>query len=285
MIFLIKDDTIPQITYNLLLLMSTDTKASTYKKPALEIKSTSFSTPVLAVFSTDLKQIQLLLEEKISLAPEFFKNSALLIDLQGCASQKKPIDLSALIELIYAKNLIPIGISGGNKEQNKLALTFKIPVHTLRGTNLTNTNQTKNSFEVVPPKPNTDVTAPIEESLSQQPDSSTSPAPIIENIFLSQPVRSGQRVYAKGDLTVLSHVSAGAEVMAEGNIHIYGTLRGRALAGVQGNVDSRIFCSSLDAELISIAGNYKINEELDQTKNTTPVQVFLQNKSLIIEKL
>jgi septum site-determining protein MinC len=258
--------------------MSTDTKAS-YKKPALEIKSTSFSTSVLAVFSTDLKQIQLLLEEKISLAPEFFKNSALLIDLQSCPNQKQSIDLSALIELLYAKKLIPIGISGGNKEQNKLALTFKIPVHTIRGTNLEN-----NKSEPSQPISNNDnISLPVDKLPTNQEVSSETP--IIENMLISQPVRSGQRVYAKGDLTILSHVGAGAEVMAEGNIHVYGALRGRALAGVQGNIESRIFCSSLEAELVSIAGNYKISEELDNTKNTTPVQIFLQNKSLIIEKL
>lgn len=278
MIFLKKDDIIPPITPNMLSLMSTDTKVS-YKKPALEIKSTSFSTSVLAIFSTDLKQIQLLLEEKISLAPEFFKNSALLIDLHGCPNQKQAIDLSALIELIYAKNLIPIGISGGNKKQNELALTFKIPVHTIRGTNLAN-NKSENPQAIS----NKDESLlPVDKLQTKQEVSSE--APIIENMFISQPIRSGQRVYAKGDLTILSHVGAGAEVMAEGNIHVYGALRGRALAGVQGNIESRIFCSSLEAELVSIAGNYKINEELDKTEKMTPVQIFLQNKSLIIEKL
>jgi len=273
-----KDDIIPPITSNILSLMSTDTKAS-YKKPALEIKSTSFSTSVLAIFSTDLKQIQLLLEEKISLAPAFFKNSAILIDLQGCANQKQAIDLSALIELLYAKSLIPIGLSGGNKEQNELALTFKVPVHTIRGTNLAN-NKSENSQSI---SNKDDTSLPAEKLPTKQEVSSETP--IIENMLISQPIRSGQRVYAKGDLTVLSHVGAGAEVMAEGNIHVYGALRGRALAGVQGNIESRIFCSSLEAELVSIAGNYKISEELDKTKNTTPVQIFLQNKSLIIEKL
>lgn len=257
--------------------MSIDAKASTYKKSALEIKSTSFSTSVLALFSTDLKQIELLLDEKISLAPEFFKNSAILMDIQSCVSQKPALDLPALIELLYTKKLIPIGISGGNKEYNDLALTFNIPVHTIRGKNLT--NNSKESSQLTPPK---DVLPISDEEPSQE---STITTTLVENMFISQPIRSGQRVYAKGDLTILSHVGAGAEIMAEGHIHVYGALRGRALAGVQGNTESRIFCSALEAELVSIAGNYKVSEELDKTKITTPVQIFLQDKSLIIEKL
>ena len=104
-------------------------------------------------------------------------------------------------------------------------------------------------------------------------------------MLVNHPIRSGQRIYAKGDLTILSHVSAGAEVMAEGNIHIYGALRGRALAGVQGNTESRIFCSDLQAELISIAGHYKISEEFDKTEHPQPTQVFLQEQALIIKSL
>ncbi len=275
MIFPNKDDIIPLITSNLLPLMSTATKAQTYKKNALEIKSTSFSTSVFAIYSTDLKQIELLLEEKIALAPEFFKNSALLIDLQACPKQKTGLDLSALIELLYSKKLIPIGISGGSVEQNKLALSFKIPVHTIRGSNLTNGKNKTAQLDFIPP--------PIEEDTSSEIDSSSTP--LVENMLISQPIRSGQRIYAKGDLTILSHVGAGAEIMAEGSIHIYGALRGRALAGVQGNTESRIFCSLLEAELLSIAGTYKISEEIDKAENTKPVQIYLQDKSLIIEKL
>jgi septum site-determining protein MinC len=80
-------------------------------------------------------------------------------------------------------------------------------------------------------------------------------------------------------------VSAGAEIMAEGNIHVYGSLRGRALAGVQGNIESRIFCSDLQAELISIAGHYKISEELDKAEYCKPTQIYLQDQALIIKNL
>jgi septum site-determining protein MinC len=107
----------------------------------------------------------------------------------------------------------------------------------------------------------------------------------LENKLITQPVRSGQRVYAKGDLIVTATVSAGAEIMAEGNIHVYGSLRGRALAGVLGNVDSRIFCSDLQAELISIAGIYQLSDDLSAETAHKPVQISLDKQTLIIKDI
>jgi septum site-determining protein MinC len=104
-------------------------------------------------------------------------------------------------------------------------------------------------------------------------------------MLITQPVRSGQRVYAHGDLIIMATVSPGAEILAEGNIHVYGSLRGRALAGVQGNPNARIFCSDLQAELISIAGNYKVSEDLKDDSRNKPVQVYLQDHTLIIKDI
>ena len=104
--------------------------------------------------------------------------------------------------------------------------------------------------------------------------------------IIEQPVRSGQRIYvAAGDLVVMSQVSAGAEIMADGNIHVYGTLRGRALAGVQGNLGCRIFCHDLQAELVSIGGHYKISENIDDSLRGVPVQIYLQDQSLVIQRI
>jgi septum site-determining protein MinC len=102
---------------------------------------------------------------------------------------------------------------------------------------------------------------------------------------ITQPIRSGQRVYSQGDLIVLAQVSSGTEIMAEGNIHVYATLRGRALAGVQGDTKARIFCSDLQAELISIAGIYKVSEDLNDSVRNKPVQIYLKDNSLIIKDI
>jgi septum site-determining protein MinC len=97
------------------------------------------------------------------------------------------------------------------------------------------------------------------------------------------PVRSGQQLYAENrDLTVLNTVGAGAEVISDGSIHIYGTLRGRALAGAQGNADARIFCQGFHAELVAIAGHYKVLEDVPKELHGKPVQVWLEKEQLMI---
>jgi len=103
---------------------------------------------------------------------------------------------------------------------------------------------------------------------------------------VSTPVRSGQQIYARGgDLVVLAPVSAGAEVLADGHLHVYGALRGRALAGVQGDREARIFCQQLGAELLSIAGSYMVSERLPPEMMGRAVQVRLDGEHLRIEAL
>ncbi|WP_009913307.1 septum site-determining protein MinC, partial [Burkholderia humptydooensis] len=105
-------------------------------------------------------------------------------------------------------------------------------------------------------------------------------------LVIDKPLRSGQQIYAKGDLVVLGPVSYGAEVIAEGNIHIYAPLRGRALAGVHGNHDARIFCTCLEPELISIAGIYRTTENpLPADVLGKSVQIRLEQEKLMIEPL
>ena len=104
--------------------------------------------------------------------------------------------------------------------------------------------------------------------------------------MVTQPIRSGQQVYAKGgDLVVLSSVSEGAEILADGNIHVYGALRGRALAGVQGDENARIFCSNFDASLVSIAGVYLLNDDIEKNLIGKSAQITLNKEQLEINGL
>ena len=99
-------------------------------------------------------------------------------------------------------------------------------------------------------------------------------------------MRSGQQLYAEGcDLTVLSTVGAGAEVISDGSIHIYGTLRGRALAGAQGNAEARIFCRDFHAELVAIAGHYKVLDDIPEKLRGKAVQIWLENDQLKLAAL
>ncbi|HCP03453.1 MAG TPA: septum site-determining protein MinC, partial [Pseudomonas sp.] len=112
------------------------------------------------------------------------------------------------------------------------------------------------------------------------------PPAAIAGKIITEPVRGGQQVYARGgDLIVMAPVSAGAELLADGHIHVYGPLRGRALAGVQGNQEARIFCQSLEAELVSIAGQYKVAEDLRKQQWKQAVQISLEGDSLKISGL
>lgn len=244
--------------------MPKDAQKTPYNPPALEFKSSTFSVPVLVLASDDLMIIEQQLDAKIRLAPEFFKNSPLVLDVQEINKQKKEPDVRAVIALIRKLGLLPIGIRGGNQEQNDIAIGLGIPVHSIHAASAA-------------------VDAKKSAAPAQAPDEKESSQP--GTTMITHPIRSGQRVYAAGDLIIVAPVSAGTEILAEGNIHVYGTLRGRALAGVQGNDEARIFCYDLQAELISIAGNYKISEDINQSVRGRPVQIYLDNRKLIIKEL
>ena len=252
--------------------MSIDSQKTPNMPLALEFKSSTFSVPVLVLFSDDLVVIEQQLQEKFNLAPEFFRNSPVVLDLQEINKHGYDIDIATLTDVIRKAGLFPIGIRGGNVQQNKKALELFIPIYASHSGGVSVENQKQKTITPVlaVPEPKTAVDEDID---------------VITTTLIDQPIRSGQRIYATGDLVILSQVSAGAEIMAEGNIHVYNTLRGRALAGVRGNTEARIFCFDLQAELISIAGNYKISEDLDESVRNKPVQVYLQDQALIIKDI
>ena len=250
--------------------MSLDVNKNYDMQPVLEFKSSTFFVLVLIIHSNDLMMIEQKLREKTSQAQDFFRNSPIILDVHELNQQSHGIDIIKLINLIRDIGLFPVGIRGGNDQQNLQAASLFIPV---------DMSQSSASSQ-----------AEIQKTATSSP--SAAPHEVIKEIVVStattlinQPVRSGQRIYASGDLIILTQVSAGAEIMAEGNIHVYNTLRGRALAGVQGNRDARIFCSDLQAELISIAGDYKTSEDLKDITPRKPIQIYLQDQALIIKEL
>ncbi len=240
------------------------------QKTALEFKSTSLNVPVLMLINNNIAHIEHQLKEKISQAPEFFKNSPLLVDLQELNANDLAIDIQLVMQVLNKHQFLPIGIRGGTESQNQQAINLHIPVLS-KHSSQSATERSKQSLKTI-----------TSEASQEKTDNTVQQ---IENKLITQPVRSGQRVYAHGDLIVTATVSAGAEIMAEGNIHVYGSLRGRALAGVQGNTKTCIFCSDLQAELISIAGNYKISDEINESIRKQPVQICLQEQTLIIKQI
>jgi septum site-determining protein MinC len=232
---------------------------------SLEIKSGSITLPILKLSNSDTALVAQQLRDKIRQAPEFFRNAPVVIDLSDLPDNAY-VDFFDLIDILHDHHLVPVGTRGGSSRLQAAAQDAKLAI----------LPEHKHETAAGPaPAP----------SASKSSSRATAKLPSGSKL-IEQPVRSGQRIYASGaDLIVLSQVSPGAEVMADGNIHIYGSLRGRALAGVQGNLDARIFCADLQAELIAIGGHYKISENLDESMRGKPVQIYLRDNSLIIENL
>ena len=199
------------------------------------------------------------LAEKVREAPGFFNHTPLIIDLERLTAADTRADLSVLVSLLRRRDFVPVGIRGGNEQDNRLAQAMDLAVFP---------NASGESAKVASPQK------------ERRPPGKTGTR------LVNSPVRSGQQVYARGgDLVVLAPVSAGAEIIADGNIHVYDTLRGRALAGVKGDQGCRIFCMDLQAELVAISGHYRISENIDDAVRKKPVQVYLDGDSLMIEAI
>ena len=227
--------------------MSTQATLST--SSAVAFKGGMFTLTTLQIFSSDLKEISDELDRKIEQAPNFFLYAPIILDLQRITKAEETFDLLALCHLLKAKKLIPVGLRGASRTLKEKAKEFDLAIFPEEKA------QNKKTSEKEVAKP----LAP------EEPTPVASPTPTTTR-FITQPVRSGQQIYAQGgDLIVLASVSHGAELLADGHIHVYGSLRGRALAGVQGFQDAMIFCRSLEAELISIAGQYRLSEDLKES--------------------
>lgn len=212
---------------------------------------------VLRVLSTDVRLLAEQLDAKIASAPNLFQNFPVLLDFEALPHEaQEAFDIGQFDRMLRERSFVPVGLSGAGDVLRGIAAGVGIGV-----------------------------ISPGLAAAPRQSAKAAAPPPQVTNLFIKEPVRSGQQVYARGDLTVLAPVSQGAEIMADGNIHIYGSLRGRALAGVQGNTEARIFCHDLDAELVAIAGHYQTSEKFRETSRNCPVQIYLNGKALVIEPL
>ncbi|SDT11601.1 septum site-determining protein MinC [Halopseudomonas sabulinigri] len=213
------------------------------------------------------------LAEKVEQAPNFFVDTPVVIALDKLADKIDAAALKTLLATCRQHGLQPVALRGGEdfRPLAQSAGMVLVPVG----------RQREKVIETPAPAP--------------KPAPKPAPAPSIEapqpvlggGKLITEPVRSGQQVYARGgDLVVMAPVSAGAELLADGHIHVYGPLRGRALAGVQGNSEARIFCQNLEAELVSIAGQYKVAEDLRKEQHwKQAVHITLAGDSLKITSL
>jgi septum site-determining protein MinC len=248
---------------------------------ALELRSGSYTLPTLRLFDGNLDLIQQQLKQKIDQAPSFFIHSPVVIDLQEFTGDE--LDFPALTKVISSLKMHMIGVRGGSPELHALATECDLAVLTVgaaRSPEKTSVDQAIDTSK----QPNA---SNVVTEVNDDPQEPEQPDLVMfTSETISTPIRSGQRRYTRnGDLIALAQVSEGAELMADGNIHIYGTLRGRALAGVQGDTSARIYCQNLQAELVAIAGHYQVSEDIDDDLRNQPVQIYLNDQTLVIEKL
>jgi septum site-determining protein MinC len=250
------------------------------KTPFFELRSGSVDTLLFVVKTTDLDALRSELTRRFEATPEFFANDVVAIDVRRLAetSATESVALDEIAQLLASVRMRPIGVVA------TAAQAWAAQWASAGGLPLLEARDRRGA-----PKPsvgeasaNTEAAAVIEAAVAKTPP----PAALSPTTIIDRPLRSGQQVYAKGDLVVLGLVSYGAEVIAEGNIHIYAPLRGRALAGVHGNNDARIFCTCLEPELISIAGIYRTTENpLPADVLGKSVQIWLDEEKLMIEPL
>jgi len=239
--------------------------------PAFELKGSLFTLTVLHLLNSDPNLFITELRRHAQHTPNLFKNMPLIIDLQRINQEEKELDFTTLQYQLKQHGLIPVGVRHGNEKQNLAATNAGLPLLS----NLNPSNQNTASQN------NPSAIAAKAKQLKQS--EKKAPSTISHTMVISAPIRSGQQIYAKdASLIVLAQVSNGAEILADGHIHVYGSLRGRALAGIKGDKTARIFCQHLDAELISIAGVYKLHDDLPVI-DAPIIQVYLDNDTICVE--
>jgi len=213
----------------------------------------------------DLSVLARELADRVAATPGLFDKDPVAIDLSRVREACEPIDFGALIELLRSHQLVPVAARGGSDEQMAAAAAAGL------------------AEAPDPPRGSARSSEPLllTESIREVP--LPAPPPLI----VDKPLRSGQQVYARGgDLVVMAAVNFGAEVIADGHIHVYAPLRGRAIAGARGNTAARIFSTCMEPQLVAIAGTYRTTDTaLPADVLGKPAQVRLDGDTLVVEPL
>ncbi|MET0935342.1 MAG: septum site-determining protein MinC [Luteibacter sp.] len=222
------------------------------------------------------------LERRVRSAPQMFARAAVVLDLSHLPRLPDDGMVDALLEAIRSAGMLPVGIAYGTAETEALAERMNLPLIA----------KFRAQYEPgqggdAPATPGaTARSAPAAAATAIEPDTESDGSATTAQHHTGSAVRSGQQVYARDrDLVVTAAVANGAEVIADGSIHIYGSLRGRAMAGAQGDESARIFCSDFRAELVAIAGHYRVFEDMPKEFEGQAVQCWLDNGKLMIARL
>jgi septum site-determining protein MinC len=249
---------------------------------AIELQGVMTALHVLRVLTPELQAIAAGLDQKIAQFPSLFADAPVVIDLRALEPEAigtRPLGprlrLLPLVDLLKSRGLAPVAIRGGVAGRVEEARSVGLGIF---------------EWDRTGPAKKAPRTAAAQAEASPAAAAATEvQAQALEtatSLTLSQPLRAGQIVYAEGcDAVALAAVNTGGELIADGNIHVYAPLRGRALAGARGNDQARIFCQRLEAELVSIAGVYLSADELPSDKLGKAVQILLRDNQLVISEL
>jgi len=224
--------------------------------------------------------------EQVALSPGFFADAPVVLDLKDSLGCTSVADYTSLRQLLRRHGMIPVGVQNGSALQLRAAKAVDLSAFS----GASGSGARRPAAERAPPAP---AAAPEAERAPPPSPRERSPAPLERAAdrpaadqrtrLVTQPVRSGTQIYAKGgDLVVVAPVSAGAELIADGHIHVYGALRGRAIAGAMGDTNARIFAHRFAAELVSVAGRYIVSDAIPAEHLNQPAQVALIDDELHI---
>ena len=237
-----------------------------------ELKIGQVGIANLRVRTLDVDKLVAEMRERVERAPKLFARAAVVVDFGHLSKTPDAATARALLDGLRAAGVLPVALAYGTAAIEALSVDLGLPLLAKFRASY------ESSAAAAEPEP-----APAPPPKKSEP----APAPALQKsdaqtgLVHPAPVRSGQQVYAQGrDLTVLATVGAGAEVIADGSVHVYGALRGRALAGAQGEVKARIFCREFHAELVAIAGHYKVLEDIPKELAGKAVQVWLDGEQL-----
>lgn len=240
-------------------------------RTSFDLKSTQLPVVAVVLKSSDGTQIEAEFRRQLGDDQSFFDDDLVVIDLAAVRDETRPIDFPALVALLKEHRTRPVAVRGGSAGQMQAAFEA--------------------GLAAAPEAPQRPAPAPV-EAVHEVPEAQARgaqelPAAPVPTLVIDKPVRSGQQIYARGgDLVVLAIVNFGAEVIADGSIHVYAPLRGRAMAGARGDATARIYTTCLEPQLVSIAGMYRTTDnELPENVRGKAAQVRLEGEKLIFEPL
>jgi len=225
---------------------------------AIDVKGNMYTLMSLVLSVSELDQIEKDLQARVAQAPELFKNMPVIVDFSNIQIDST-FDFNTLFKFVRKQTLLPVAVRGIEDQLRKKFQHAGVPI-----VEQASGSDSENQAEQV-------------HKLASREH---------QSILIETPLKAGQQCVAEfGDLILLTQTLADTELVADGSIHVYGPLRGRAMCGVHGDESARIFCTSLEAQFVSVAGRYKVLEDIPASLKDCPVQIRLKDEKLFIESL